>query len=172
MRSIAAAILCVCVFAATGWSQTPDTILINGKILTGDAQFSIREALSIHNGRILAVGTTADIRKTAGPATRVIDLQRRTVIPGLIDSHQHAIRAGLTFTSEVNWVGVSSLGEGLDRIRQASAAMKPGSWLIVANQSSDSLVMFSIDPQTGRLHANGQSFQIGTPSCVRFLPLH
>jgi len=131
MRSIAAAILCVCVFAATGWSQTPDTILINGKILTGDAQFSIREALSIHNGRILAVGTTADIRKTAGPATRVIDLQRRTVIPGLIDSHQHAIRAGLTFTSEVNWVGVSSLGEGLDRIRQASAAMKPGSWLIV-----------------------------------------
>ena len=47
-----------------------------------------------------------------------------------------------------------------------------GRWLIVANQSSDSLVMFSIDPQTGRLHANGQSFQIGTPSCVRFLPLH
>ena len=47
-----------------------------------------------------------------------------------------------------------------------------GSWLIVANQSSDSLVLFSIDPETGRLHATGQTFQIGTPSCVRFLPLH
>jgi 6-phosphogluconolactonase len=47
-----------------------------------------------------------------------------------------------------------------------------GSWLIVANQSSDSLVQFSIDPQTGRPHATGQTFQIGTPSCVRFLPLH
>lgn len=131
MRRIAAAILWICGLAAPGWSQTPDTILINGKILTGDARFSIREALSIHNGRILAVGTTADIRKTAGPATRVIDLQRRTVIPGLIDSHLHAIRAGLTFTSEVNWVGVSSLAEGLHRIRQAATTMKPGSWLIV-----------------------------------------
>jgi 6-phosphogluconolactonase len=47
-----------------------------------------------------------------------------------------------------------------------------GSWLIVANQASDSLVQFSIDPQTGRLHATDQTFQIGTPSCVRFLPLH
>ena len=109
MRNLGAMILGLCLLAAPAWSQTPDTILINGKILTGDARFSIREALSIHNGRILAVGTTADIRKTAGSGTHVIDLQRRTVIPGLIDSHLHAIRAGLTFTSEVNWVGVPSL---------------------------------------------------------------
>jgi predicted amidohydrolase YtcJ len=131
MRRISAAILWICVLAAPSWGQTPDTILINGKILTGDARFSIREALSIHNGRILALGTTADIRRTAGPATQVIDLQRRTVIPGLIDSHLHAIRAGLTFTNEVNWVGVPSLAEGLGRIRQAATTMKPGSWLIV-----------------------------------------
>jgi predicted amidohydrolase YtcJ len=131
MRRLAAIILGVSLFAAPSWSQTPDTILINGKILTGDARSSVREALSIHDGRVLAVGTTADIRKTGGPNTRVIDLQRRTVIPGLIDSHQHAIRAGLTFTSEVNWVGVPSLAEGLDRIRQAAATAKSGTWLIV-----------------------------------------
>src|SRR5678816_2432142 len=131
MRNLGALILGLCLLAAPAWGQTPDTILINGKILTGDSRFSVHEALSIHNGRILAVGTTADIRKSAGSRTRVIDLQRRTVIPGLIDSHQHAIRAGLTFTSEVNWVGVSSLAEGLDRIRQAAATMKPGAWLIV-----------------------------------------
>jgi 6-phosphogluconolactonase len=47
-----------------------------------------------------------------------------------------------------------------------------GSWLVAANQSSDSLVLFRIDPQTGRLLATGQSFEIGTPSCVRFLPLN
>jgi len=131
MRNLGALILGLCLLAAPAWGQTPDTILINGKILTGDSRFSVHEALSIHNGRILAVGTTADIRKSAGSRTRVIDLQRRTVIPGLIDSHQHAIRAGLTFTSEVNWVGVSSLAEGLDRIRQAAATMKRGAWLIV-----------------------------------------
>ena len=66
MRNLGAMILGLCLLAAPAWSQTPDTILINGKILTGDARFSIREALSIHNGRILAVGTTAEIRKTAG----------------------------------------------------------------------------------------------------------
>lgn len=47
-----------------------------------------------------------------------------------------------------------------------------GAWLIVANQSSDALVLFSIDSQTGKLRATGQSFEIGTPSCVKFLPVN
>ena len=131
MKTFVAAVLFSLIFVASGLGQVPDTILINGKVLTGDAQFSVREALSIHNGRILALGATADIRKTAGPSTRVIDLQRRTVIPGLIDSHLHAIRAGLTFSTEVNWVSVPSLADALGRIRQAAATMKPGTWVIV-----------------------------------------
>src|SRR4030095_9497751 len=130
MRVLAATILAWC-FVASAWCQTADTILINGKILTVDDRDSIREALAVHDGQILAVGTTADIRKTAGAKTRVIDLQGRTVVPGLIDSHQHAIRAGLTFSTAVNWVGVSSLTEALDRIRQRAASAKPGTWIIV-----------------------------------------
>jgi 6-phosphogluconolactonase len=47
-----------------------------------------------------------------------------------------------------------------------------GSWLIAGNQASNSLVMFRIDPQNGRLIATGQSFEVGTPSCVKFLPLN
>src|SRR5215471_4253135 len=112
--------------------QAADTLLINGKILTVDSQFSIREALAIRDGKILAVGKTPDIRKLSGPSTRVIDLQGRTVIPGLIDSHLHGIRAGLSFTTEVNWVGVASVDEAMGRIRQAARTMKPGAWLIVA----------------------------------------
>ena len=123
--------LCLCLGVAPAWAQTPDTILINGKILTVDNNFSVREALSIHDGRILSVGTNSDIRKTAGPRTQVIDLQGRTMIPGMIDSHIHAIRAGLTYSSEVNWVGVPSITEAMNRIRQAAATMKPGAWLIV-----------------------------------------
>jgi 6-phosphogluconolactonase len=54
-----------------------------------------------------------------------------------------------------------------------SFAIDPGgSWLVVANQSSDSLVLFRIDQQTGRLSSTGQSFEVGTPSCVRILPLN
>jgi len=118
------------VFSA--WAQTPDTILINGKILTIDQQFSTHEALAIRDGRILAVGRNADVRELAGAGARVIDLQGRTVIPGLIDSHLHGIRAALSFSTEVNWIGASSIDDALGRIRQASRTMKPGAWLIVA----------------------------------------
>src|SRR5579871_418100 len=113
-------------------AQNPDMILINGKILTVDRNFSVREALAIRNGKIAAVGTNAEIRKQAGPQTREIDLQGRTVIPGLIDSHIHAIRAGQTFTTEVNWVGTHSIAEATGRIHEASLEKKPGSWIVVA----------------------------------------
>ncbi|HEV7967556.1 MAG TPA: amidohydrolase [Candidatus Acidoferrales bacterium] len=118
--------------ASPAWPQNADTILVNGKILTVDSQFSVREAIAIRDGKIRAVGSNAEVRKQAGPQTRVIDLQGRTVIPGLIDSHIHAIRAGQTFTTEVNWVGATSIVEAMNRIHEASIAKKPGSWLIVA----------------------------------------
>jgi len=114
-------------------AQPADTIfLLNGKILTVDQQFSIHEALAIREGRILAVGRNADVRKLAGAGARFIDLQGRTVIPGLIDSHLHGIRAALSFSTEVNWIGASSIDDALGRIRQAARTMKPGAWLIVA----------------------------------------
>src|SRR5438552_2531338 len=118
--------------AAPAWAQVADTILVNGKIVTVDTQSSIQEAVAVHDGKILAVGKSADIRRLAGPKTRVIDVQGRTVIPGLIDSHLHGIRAALSFATEVNWIGASSLDDALGRIRQASRTMKPGAWLIVA----------------------------------------
>jgi hypothetical protein len=128
--------LCLCVvllcLASPAAAQAPDTVLLNGKIVTVDAASTIREALAIDDGRITAVGTSADIRKLADSTTRIIDLGGRTVIPGLIDSHLHAIRAALSFSTEVNWIGAGSLEEALGRIRAAARTMKPGSWLIVA----------------------------------------
>jgi len=135
MRPLAIAQMCVVatVFAAApAAAQAPDTILVNGKILTVDQQFSTREALAIRDGRIIALDTSANIRKLAGRQTRVIDVQGRTVIPGLIDSHLHAIRAAQTFATEVNWIGAASLTEALGRISEAARTMKPGAWLIVA----------------------------------------
>jgi predicted amidohydrolase YtcJ len=126
-----AALSILLVACASAWGQNPDTVLINGKILTVDAQFSIRQALAVRDGRILAVGTNTEARKAAGPGAKVIDLHGRTVIPGLIDSHMHAIRAASFFATEVNWTGVPSLAEALDRIRAAAAVRKPGDWLIV-----------------------------------------
>ena len=118
--------------AAPASAQAPDTILINGKIVTLDSRSTVAMGLAVTDGRITATGSTDDVRKLAGPSTRVIDLRGRTVIPGLIDSHLHAIRAALSFSTEVNWIGAHSIEEGLGRIRAAARAMKPGAWLIVA----------------------------------------
>ena len=131
MRALYLPAILLCL-AAPAWAQAPDTVLLNGKVVTLDARSTTQEAIAVRDGHIIAVGTTADIRKLAGPATRVIDARGRTVIPGLIDSHLHAIRAALSFSTEVNWIGARSLEEALGRIRAASRTMKPGSWLIVA----------------------------------------
>jgi predicted amidohydrolase YtcJ len=114
------------------FAQTADTVLFNGKILTVDKDFSVQQALAIGRGQVLASGTTAAMKKLASETAKLIDLGGRTVIPGLTDGHIHGIRAALTFGTEVNWIGVSTLKEALERIRQAGKAQKPGSWIVVA----------------------------------------
>jgi predicted amidohydrolase YtcJ len=118
--------------AAPSGAQPPDLVLLDGKIVTVDAQDSLHEALAVRDGEILALGRSAEMRRLAGPATRVVELGGRTVIPGLIDSHMHAIRAALSFSTEVNWIGARSLDEALARLRAAAARLPPGAWLIVA----------------------------------------
>ena len=134
MRDWFAATLMVVLMAAgapAASAQVADTILFNGKVLTVDQQFSTRSAVAVREGRIMAVGLDADVRRLAGPSTRTIDLQGRTVIPGLIDSHMHATRAALSFSTEVNWIGAVSLADALGRLREAASKVKPGAWLIV-----------------------------------------
>jgi len=87
----------VLVGAALASAQTgvpADTILVNGRVITVDARFSIAEAVAIGGGKFRAVGTSADIRKLAGPSTTVIDLKGRTIIPGLADDHLHDAGGG------------------------------------------------------------------------------
>lgn len=112
-------------------AQGIDTVLVNGKIVTVDARSSVVSAVAIREGTIAAVGTDAEIRRLAGSSARMIDLGGRTVIPGLIDSHIHAIRAALSFSTEVNWIGATSLADALARLHDAALKARPGSWLIV-----------------------------------------
>ena len=135
-KTISRLVSCVLVLwasAAVPASAAPaDLILLNGKVVTLDAASRVTEAIAVEAGRITATGSTEDLRKLAGPATAIIDLGGRTVIPGLIDSHIHAIRAGFRFGTEVNWEGAGDLTEALARLRSAAARQKQGSWLIVA----------------------------------------
>src|SRR5260370_27032969 len=112
-------------------TQAAETVLFNGKILPVDKDFSTQQALAIGQGRIVATGTSAAMKKLAGGKAKLIDLGGRTVIPGLTDGHIHGIRAALTFGTEVNWIGVPTLKEALEKIRQAAKDQKPGSWIVV-----------------------------------------
>jgi predicted amidohydrolase YtcJ len=133
MRIMAGAALVAAAFVSgAALAQPPDLVLVNGKIVTVDARSPVVEALAIRDGKILAAGRSDAIRRFAAPDTRIVDLGGRTVIPGLIDSHMHAIRAALSFSTEVNWIGARSLPEALGRIKAAAQRRPPGAWLIVA----------------------------------------
>lgn len=117
--------------AAGAQRLTADTILTGGKIVTLDAKNTVAEAIAVYNGRIVAVGSARDVAKLAGPQTKTIKLGGRTVIPGLIDSHIHAVRAGLTFSTTLDWSGHKTIEEALESIHEAAHTSPPGTWIMV-----------------------------------------
>jgi predicted amidohydrolase YtcJ len=119
-------------FPAMSSAQAADTVFLNGKIVAADSRGSVHQALAVREGNIVAIGRSVDVGRLIGAKSRVVDLRGRTVIPGLIDSHIHAIRAALSYATEVHWIGVDSLDEALERLRVAARDARPGAWLIVA----------------------------------------
>jgi predicted amidohydrolase YtcJ len=113
-------------------AQPADLVVTNARVATLDAKSSVAQALAVRDGRILAVGDNASVARLAGAGTQRIDAGGRLVIPGLIDSHMHAVRAALSYATEVNWIGAASIPEAMQRLTDKAAATAPGSWLIVA----------------------------------------
>ncbi len=90
------------------------------------------QAVAIANGKIIAVGSTADIQRRAGPATRVIDLKGLTATPGLIDTHAHMAEGGVDEMFHVVLSDVSNVDDALAKLREKVASLKPGEWLVGA----------------------------------------
>jgi predicted amidohydrolase YtcJ len=109
-----------------------DLVLRGGKIVTLDRNFSIHQALAIRDGRFLAIGTEREMRTLISPATRVIDLAGRTVIPGLIDSHIFVTVAGSNWDAELHWESARTLADALRQIDAAAKARPRGSWIVVS----------------------------------------
>lgn len=107
------------------------SVLTNGKVLTVDADFTIAQAIAISDGRVLAVGSNENILSLAGPATRRIDLQGRTVIPGLIDNHMHFVRATRDWYRHVRWDDVTSRAEALEMLAERARALPDQEWVLV-----------------------------------------
>lgn len=104
-------------------------VLYNGKVVTVDQDFSLHQAIAIDGERILAVGSNSDIKPLARANTQMINLDGRTVIPGLIDNHAHIMRSAQNWKHEVRFDGVSTRDEALQRIAQKAQQLGDGEWI-------------------------------------------
>jgi len=109
-------------------AQPADLIVHNAKIITVDARFRVAQAMAVRGERIIAVGTNAAVMRQRGAATRVIDLGGKTVMPGLIDSHTHALDASLyEFDHEIP--DMETMADVLAYIRRRAGIVPKGEWI-------------------------------------------
>ncbi|OSI09944.1 amidohydrolase [Neisseria zoodegmatis] len=94
-----------------------DTIFYNGEFTTLDRSKPVAQAVAVADGKFAAVGSNSEILAMAGENTRRIDLQGRSVLPGLFDNHTHIIRGGLNYNMELRWDGVRSLADAMAMLK-------------------------------------------------------
>jgi predicted amidohydrolase YtcJ len=124
MRLLVLALL-VSSFAA---AQSPDLIVINGNVYTAAGKPRV-EAFAVARGKVSQTGSTAEIKKLAGPKTEVIDLKGAFVMPGFNDAHSHLANGGFEKLN-VNLVGTKSLAEMQTRIAARVKESKPWEWIV------------------------------------------
>jgi hypothetical protein len=112
-------------------SAEPDLVLLNGKITTLDRGKPEVQAAAVKDGRIIAVGSDREIAPLAGAATQTLELGGRRVIPGLIDSHTHVIRGGLSYNMELRWDGVRSLADAMRMLKEQVERTPAPQWVRV-----------------------------------------
>ena len=108
----------------------PDLILHHGKIVTVDKQFTIHQALAVRSGKILRVGGNDEILKSKGPRTQTLDLEGKTVLPGLIDSHVHPNGACMIeFDHPIP--EMETIADVLGYIKSRAKVLSKGEWIEV-----------------------------------------
>ncbi len=138
MRSTFIIVACLTMSAVALFGQqappalAPDVIYHNGRVVTVDQAFTIAEAFAVKGDRFVAVGKNAEIRALAGLRTEQVDLRGRTIIPGLIDNHNHQIWKSRNMHRGVSMAGVRSIPEMMERLKQQAAKVRPGQ-VVVGN---------------------------------------
>ena len=134
MRSSGAAAIAL-VLAGAAWAQDADTIYRSGVVLTMDAENSVRESVAVANGKILAVGSDAEIAAHTGSGTRVVDLQGKTVVPGFIDAHGHFPESGnvALYAADLNSppIGATeSMANLIESVAKKAEETPAGEWVV------------------------------------------
>ncbi len=126
-------LILVCFWATFLLATTEaDLILYNGKIITVDSQDRIYQAVAVKDGKILQLGTDAEIKLLVGPRCKMIDLNGKTVTPGLIDSHYHLMYYGAQFWPaflNIRHPVVTSKADLLRVLGDYARQLQPGEWI-------------------------------------------
>ena len=112
-----------------GAALTAQLVMVHGKVITVDAKDSIAQAVAIRDGKILKVGTDAEVMALAGKDTQIIDLNGRTATPGLIDTHAHISGGGFSDLFEVQLKDATQVADIVALVKAGVAKLKPGEWL-------------------------------------------
>ncbi|HEX4972453.1 MAG TPA: amidohydrolase family protein [Steroidobacteraceae bacterium] len=144
------------VLAAEQVVDPADRVYLNGVIFTADARNSSSTALAIRDGRILYVGTEAGLARYIGPATVKVDLQRRFLMPGLVDGHMHPLEAGATLLKcNLNYASltVAELQRGIQACVEQTRAAEPDGWLEVVGWFQESMLPAGVKTSRATLDA-------------------
>jgi len=110
-------------------SHHPELILYNGNVMTVDVDRPRAQAIAIWRDRIMAVGTNAEVRALASRNTKLVDLGRRTVVPGFIDAHSHPAVSGRLHLRQVD-ADLRSISAIQSAIRERAAKTPKGEWVL------------------------------------------
>ncbi len=140
-------IMIFCLFVLTcskklGYNYSADLVLLNGKIITIDEKESIAEAAAVKFGKIIAVGANNEIKSSIGKDTQVIDLNGKTVIPGLMDSHCHMTGTALSMMGVIDLseeAGVKSIADIKEKISEKAKSTPKGEWIFGAREDDSKL---------------------------------
>src|SRR5579864_4357367 len=125
----AAVLLLACGSVCAQQVSFADLVIVHGRVWTVNAQHPRAEAVAIRGGRIVAVGSDAEIAKWIGPATRKIEAQEKSVLPGFIDAHVHFSSGGGEISS-VQLRDASTPQEFARRIGEQAKKLPKGEWML------------------------------------------
>jgi len=128
-RASALAAIAAIASALARGQASADLILINGTVITVDPADRIAQGVAVAGGKIVAVGTNADIRALANSRTQTIDLHGRTVTPGLIDTHVHFSETADLFSINLSDIAIKKIDDVVKRVAERVATAKGGEWI-------------------------------------------
>jgi hypothetical protein len=111
----------------------PELVIINGKLITVDRNFSIAQAVAVKDGKIVAIGTNKEIKTLAGRRTKTIDLKGKTMLPGINDTHCHISDWALSrppLMLDVRFPVVRSIADIVKMVAEKAKQVKPGEWIL------------------------------------------